>query len=149
VQSGLYFWGGKDLSRDAPKPALAAFRFPFVAYRKGSRTTLWGRTPAGKPAAVVIEAGSGAGWRRIASFRTDANGIFEGAVSTPRFSPRRPAGSEAAASPTAYRRLVVRDGATSYWHLDEAKGSVARDSAGGHPGRYQGGVRRDVVGAFS
>src|SRR5204862_7660265 len=97
AQSGLYFWGGESLTRDAPKPALAAFRFPFVAYRNGSHTTLWGRTPAGKRATVVTDASSGAGWRRIGSLRTNGFGIFQGSVSTPRFSPRRPAGSEAAA----------------------------------------------------
>ena len=58
-QSGLYFVNGK------PKPALEAFRFPFVALKAGTSMRLWGRTPGSKPGRVVVER-QGSGWRRIA-----------------------------------------------------------------------------------
>ena len=68
-QSGLYFVNGK------PKPALEAFRFPFVALKAGTSLRLWGRTPGSKPGRVVVER-QGSGWRRIATVRTDRFGIF-------------------------------------------------------------------------
>ena len=68
-QSGLYFVNGK------PKPALEAFRFPFVALKAGTSMRLWGRTPGSKPGRVVVER-QGSGWRRIATVRTDRFGIF-------------------------------------------------------------------------
>lgn len=75
-QSGLYFRGA-TLERDRPKPALQAFRFPFVAFREGPRTFVWGRTPAGRPGTVAIEQRTPTGsWRRVAAVRTDRYGIF-------------------------------------------------------------------------
>jgi RimJ/RimL family protein N-acetyltransferase len=52
-QSGLYFRSWQA------KPALAAFRFPFVALRRSSSVYVWGRTPGGRPATAVIERKSG------------------------------------------------------------------------------------------
>src|SRR5207247_1145241 len=43
-RSGLYF-RGKTFAKARPKPILAAFRFPFVAFKHGSRIYVWGRTP--------------------------------------------------------------------------------------------------------
>jgi hypothetical protein len=46
VASGL--WARRtyrDLRRDRPKPALAAFRFPLAATRRGSGTDIWGLAP--------------------------------------------------------------------------------------------------------
>ena len=52
-QSGLYFRNG------TAKPALVAFRFPFVALRHTRSVYVWGRTPAGQPATAVIERRAG------------------------------------------------------------------------------------------
>ena len=46
-QSGLYLRCATGLACDRPKPMLAAFRFPFTAYRKSGRVEVWGRTPSG------------------------------------------------------------------------------------------------------
>jgi hypothetical protein len=69
-QSGLYFRNWKA------KPALAAFRFPFVALRRSRSVYLWGRTPGGQPATAVIERKSGGGWKRVAQVKTNGVGIF-------------------------------------------------------------------------
>jgi len=75
-QSGLWFRGDGGLATDSPKPALTAFRFPFVAYRRGERISYWGRTPWGKPGRVIIEQNRGTGWRQVASVVSDRFGIF-------------------------------------------------------------------------
>jgi hypothetical protein len=69
-QSGLYFRNGK------PKPALAAFRFPFVALRHARDVYVWGRTPGGQPATAVIERKSGKAWKRVAAVKTNGVGVF-------------------------------------------------------------------------
>jgi hypothetical protein len=69
-QSGLYFRNGKA------KPALAAFRFPFVALRRERSVYVWGRTPGGQPATAVIERKSSGGWKRVAQVKTNGAGIF-------------------------------------------------------------------------
>ena len=80
-QSGLYFRGATP-ARDRPKPALAAFRFPFVAFRESAGLSVWGRTPTSKAGVVHIERRSpGGGWRRIATLRADRFGIFRSTLS--------------------------------------------------------------------
>jgi hypothetical protein len=79
-QSGLYARGPDGIASDRPKPALRAFRFPFVAFRqKSGAVRYWGRTPAGVQMAVVVEQ-QGKGWKRVATPDVDRYGIFEGAV---------------------------------------------------------------------
>jgi hypothetical protein len=76
-QSGLYFRGA-SLAQDRPKPALAAFRFPFVAFRESDQISVWGRTPTSKAATVYIERKSpGGAWRRVAVLKADRSGIFK------------------------------------------------------------------------
>jgi hypothetical protein len=70
-QSGLYFADGR------PKPAWQAFRFPFVAFVTGRRVYVWGRTPWGTPATVVVDHKAGRRWRRVATLRADSYGIFQ------------------------------------------------------------------------
>jgi hypothetical protein len=79
LQSGLYFRGSSPAS-DQPKPALAAFRFPFVAFTSGRGIRVWGRTPWGKPGAVSVERSSSTGWRRLARLRSDRFGVFQGVL---------------------------------------------------------------------
>lgn len=71
-QSGLYFSDG------AAKPALQAFRFPFVAYRSRRAVVAWGRTPLSDPRRVAIEQRIRGRWRRIGSLRANRYGIFRG-----------------------------------------------------------------------
>jgi hypothetical protein len=75
-QAGLYF-RGSTMARDRPKPALQAFRFPFVALREGAKhTRVWGRTPTSKPGHVVVERSFAGGWTRAAVLRANSHGIF-------------------------------------------------------------------------
>jgi hypothetical protein len=69
-QSGLYFHSWKA------KPALTAFRFPFVALRHARSVYVWGRTPGGKPATAVIERKSGGAWKRVAAVKANGAGVF-------------------------------------------------------------------------
>ena len=82
MQAGLYFRGG-SLARDRAKPALRSFRFPFVALPERGRLRIWGRTPAGRPAQVVVErrlGGSRPVWRSVGRLASDRFGIFTGTV---------------------------------------------------------------------
>jgi hypothetical protein len=75
-QSGLYFYGGKQLAPDRPKPALRAFRFPLVAFRRPSGIVIWGRTPGGSPETAIVEGRTSRGWRTLARLSTNAHGLF-------------------------------------------------------------------------
>jgi hypothetical protein len=80
LQASLFFRGDAGIASDKPKPALRAFRFPFVAFReKGGQVSYWGRTPAGVRKAVVVEQ-QRRGWKRLASPKVDRYGIFQGRV---------------------------------------------------------------------
>jgi hypothetical protein len=69
-QSGLYFRDG------SAKPALSAFRFPFLTRRLGSRRLLsWGRAPG--RGIVVIERAGRRGWRTVGRARTGPSGVFQ------------------------------------------------------------------------
>jgi hypothetical protein len=83
-QSGLYSRCNAGLSCDRPKPALKAFRFPFVAFRAGRRISFWGRTPGGTRAKVIVEQSSGRRWRRVASVSSNRYGIFARQIRTSR-----------------------------------------------------------------
>ena len=67
--TGLYDLDGE------PKPALRAYRFPFVTDRKSDKRILaWGaRSEAGK---VLIEEKSGNGWRKVHSEKVKAQDVF-------------------------------------------------------------------------
>jgi Cellulase (glycosyl hydrolase family 5) len=69
-QSGLFFRNWKA------KPALTAFRFPFVALRRSTSVYVWGRTPGGTPATAIVERRNGGAWKRVASVKTNASGVF-------------------------------------------------------------------------
>jgi hypothetical protein len=75
-QSGLYFRCASGLPCDRPKLSLTAFRFPFVAFRSGSRVLVWGRTPGGKTGSVTVEQQQGHRWKRLAKLRAGGSGIF-------------------------------------------------------------------------
>jgi hypothetical protein len=69
-QSGLFFRDWKA------KPALTAFRFPFVALHRAQSVYVWGRTPAGTPGTAVVERRTAGGWKRVASVKTNSSGVF-------------------------------------------------------------------------
>ena len=76
-QSGLYF-AGPTVADDRPKPALTAFRFPFVGHMVNGHVAVWGRTPWGKRGRVLVEesrSGTG-GWTRLGVVATRPHGIF-------------------------------------------------------------------------
>jgi hypothetical protein len=76
-QAGMYFACSLGVYCDTPKPAGAAFHFPFVAFATGRRKVLvWGRTPTRKTGKVQIQWLQGRRWRRLTTLRTDGNGIF-------------------------------------------------------------------------
>jgi len=68
-QSGLLYRDGR------PKPAYAAFRFPFVARRRGGgMALLWGRAP--RPGELSIERRRPRGWATIATATAGPSGVF-------------------------------------------------------------------------
>jgi hypothetical protein len=94
-QSGLYF-RGPTIEQDRPKPALRAFRFPFVALPEGNGARVWGRTPTSRRGNVIIQLKAGSRWLPLAVLRADRYGIFRrhirvlrGAAVRARFAPTR------------------------------------------------------------
>jgi len=141
-QSGLYF-RRPTLALDQEKPAVAAFRFPFVAFRQGSAVSVWGRTPGGKRSTIQVERRTANGWARVTSLRTDRYGIFSRRL---KGVPSKLTGAPAfpGLPVPAYRQAVLADAPSSYWRLEEGTGTVARDERGVRDGTYSGGVRLGV-----
>ena len=81
LQSGLYFQGPTP-AQAKPKKVMYAFRFPFVAYRRGNGIFFWGRTPTSKGGGVSIQVQEGGRWSTVARARADGSGIFTGTVAT-------------------------------------------------------------------
>ena len=72
-QTGLYTIGNR------PKPALRAFRFPFVADRLGTRRVrLWGIAP--RRGGVRVQIRRGGGWRGLRRLRAGKDRVFTGVV---------------------------------------------------------------------
>ncbi len=89
---GLYDFEGN------PKPAAAAFRFPFVAVAgPRGQVILWGRAP--HPGTVSIQMRDRGRWRKVLSLRTTSGGVFY-AVSRLRAHRRLRAVGRGAISPT-------------------------------------------------
>jgi hypothetical protein len=76
-QSGLYFWA-PTVAAEVPKPAMYAYRFPFVAFRHSKGLRFWGRTPDSVPGKIVLQARRKGGWSKLGVARADAAGIFSG-----------------------------------------------------------------------
>ena len=87
-QSGLYY-RGSSLATDRPKPALTAFRFPFVAFPAGNTISVWGRTPAGRPGPVRVEQHRRGGWALVARLTANRVGIFSAELTTGERGPLR------------------------------------------------------------
>jgi hypothetical protein len=71
-QGGLYT---HDLQS---KLSLRAFRFPFVAYARKGRISVWGRTPPAASGQVVVERHTPSGWKPVRKWTVGATGIFRG-----------------------------------------------------------------------
>ena len=76
-QSGFFTTNG-----DA-KYSLKAFRFPFVAVKQAGSVSIWGRTPSGKPGAVIVERRTGNRWAAATRLSTDRYGIFTARLGAP------------------------------------------------------------------
>jgi hypothetical protein len=83
-QSGLYLRCAEGVACDTPKLALDSFRFPFVAMRGRKRLVIWGRTPRGQRAKVIVERAAGTGWKRVVALKTDRYGVFTRRLRKPR-----------------------------------------------------------------
>ena len=81
IEGGLYF-RGPTVKQDRAKPILKAFRFPLTAARKRRGIALWGRTPSSRREKVIVQYARGGGWRKIATFRAGAGGVFNRFVKT-------------------------------------------------------------------
>jgi hypothetical protein len=75
-QGGLYRWGGQGKFGRA-KPALKAFRFPFVAFRRPGGAYVWGRTMRGTPGRVLVQRRTSGGWKTVVRIRTNRHGLFQ------------------------------------------------------------------------
>jgi len=80
-QSGLYF-RAKLLAEAKPKPALTAFRFPFVAYLGKRAVTVWGRDATSQKVVVTIQLAHrrGGPWRSVARAVSNRYGIFKASL---------------------------------------------------------------------
>jgi hypothetical protein len=87
--TGLYYGCAGGIQCDVPKPSLAAFRFPFVAYTTSRKreVVVWGRTPAGVQGSVQVQSSAGSAWRRLTVLRTDGDGIFAARLRLPGSGP--------------------------------------------------------------
>ncbi|MGZ6694910.1 MAG: hypothetical protein ACXVFL_04620 [Solirubrobacteraceae bacterium] len=77
-ETGLFSAGGKV------KPSFDGFRLPLVAWRTGSKVSLWGLVrPAAGPTKATVEISSDKGrtWRTLGTYTTDARGYFTRTVS--------------------------------------------------------------------
>ena len=86
IQSGLYLRGA-TVESDRPKRTLEAFRFPFVAFKRGKGFSVWGRTPDSQGGSVRISIHTKRGWHKVDRVTAKPSGIFSGFV-----GPRRGVG---------------------------------------------------------
>ena len=92
-QSGFWYCGhatpaddpntplcGLDPANDVRKPSFRAFRFPFVAFAKNGKVSVWGMVPRGAPHKVAIQRSKkrGGGYKTVKSFKAGSDGIFSG-----------------------------------------------------------------------
>jgi hypothetical protein len=75
-QSGLYFYAPR-FPEAKPKPLVEAFRFPFVALRRGRNVYVWAHTPFGKRGSVRVQQTFKGGWKDVRRVRADRYGIAQ------------------------------------------------------------------------
>ncbi len=76
-QGGL-FYQGPNFDTGAAKPAVQAFRFPFVAYERKRGAYVWGRLPDSGPGKVVIDRRVRGRWEKVKEItaKSGQNGLF-------------------------------------------------------------------------
>ncbi len=57
---------------------MFAYRFPFVAFPRKKGLFFWGRTPTSGRGRIVVQAWNGKRWRKLATARAGAGGVFKG-----------------------------------------------------------------------
>ena len=72
--SGLF--QGKTMDAATPRPALAAFKFPFFADVSSRGVLFWGLANGSGRSTVRIERQSGSSFKRVADVRTDSQGML-------------------------------------------------------------------------
>ena len=81
LESGLYFnCPARASGCYRQKRSFTAFRFPFVAFKKGRRVRFWGRTPDVSALVAVEQRRPSGNWRELTQVRTDRDGILSGRV---------------------------------------------------------------------
>jgi hypothetical protein len=77
-QSGLFF-RSSSVDQARPKPMHTAFRFPFVAYLKKTKVSIWGRVATSDAQVVNVQQRQGkkGAWRTVARVRANQYGIFK------------------------------------------------------------------------
>ena len=75
-QSGVFFRPAAGAAV-RPKPFLEGLRFPFVALRRGRGVYVWMRTPAGKPARLIVEQRKRRAWKKVAALTSTSEGIAQ------------------------------------------------------------------------
>ena len=79
-QSGLFFHSER-LAAARPKPFIEAFRFPFVAFRRGQHVFVWAHTPFGRRGVIAVQQTFKGGWTSVKRLRADRFGIAQGLLS--------------------------------------------------------------------
>jgi hypothetical protein len=62
----------------APKEHARRFAFPLVGVNHRDQLEVWGRTPGGRPANVIIEQLDSGAWSTLGTLSSDGTGIFQG-----------------------------------------------------------------------
>lgn len=103
-----------DPNRDRPKPALRAFRMPFVAWRRSARRVLaWGLVRYPGVGHAFIQRREGGEWRVIARITVDGSGMASAVL---------------AIRGRAVLRLAARNGASAAWLVSGNVSSVPAPS---------------------
>jgi hypothetical protein len=75
TESGLYFWA-PTVAAQQPKPIIASFRFPFLAFAESDGLFVWGRTSVYKGGKVAIQVMRGGKYKTLKVIRAGSNGMF-------------------------------------------------------------------------
>lgn len=71
--SGLYYYNG------GAKPALEAFRFPFIVWPNGRSATVWGISP--RTGSLSVQRQSGRSWKTLFRLNLSAGSVFVRSIS--------------------------------------------------------------------
>jgi hypothetical protein len=71
-----------DPVNDVRKPSFEAFRFPFVAFAKNGKVSVWGRVPPGASKSVAIQRRKSGSFKTVKSLKAAADGTFKWTQST-------------------------------------------------------------------